>query len=609
MSKKKSKTEHEARAYLSGNKQPVHHQEGFFRKLVQTVFLQDIGKPQFKLLLGYSLLIVLLEFGAFAFKGVFSIAASRLWLLGWLICATGILHRFVRSVIDDLKAKHYLSLAFMFGIFAMLFLAAGNFDKIVIGQDATQQMAAGAQSFSVPDWNYTGKAFLNYPNRQYVLAAIPTLFLGRSIPALQIGFAYPFFLGLLLLYAGFRKWQKSEGLPEIFAMVGVSALFVFPYVTEYYIYFEHTLYPACFTMQCIGWLLLFLKKPSLYHAFAIIWTCGMMANCYTPAIASVALFICIIFLLGFFTLSRKRTLPYPKLEGKLFFYTCLNMSGVITLFAAFTFLFGRGDRITDIRSESFLQSLAATKEGYSIFFLNNPAVFSYYLLIFIVAYLVLSLLYRFGLIHLVISVWVLGIVGMSQFLKGYAVYAPSISMSRTLITVPVLVTALFLTGIEAMKKYRIKIRPLLLALIVCINIGFGIYNIFTPVVQGDAEKYFNPETIQPMKYIVRDMVSVVKKPADEKQEHSTVILYTNNIWHKNLKDYACYFLPDTDVYVLDEGEPLPAFTGRAVIYYENDAAVDPAMEQWAVKEGLSFQMDENTAFHMTRFISQTEPSH
>lgn len=608
MSKKKKRTEHRTKTNPSDNRQPVNQQNSFFKKLVQTVFLQDIGKTQFKLLVGYSVLIVLLELGAFAFRGVFSIVASRLWLLGWVVCSIGILYRFIRLVIDDLKAKHYLSLVFMSVIFIMLILAIGNFDKIVIGQDATQQMAAGTLSFSAPDWNYTGKAFLDYPNRQYVLAAIPTLFLGRSIPALQVGFAYPFFLGLLLLYVSFRKWQKSEGLPEIFTMVAVSALFVFPYVTEYYIYFEHTLFPACFTMQCIGWLLLFLKKPTLSHAFAIMWTCAMMANCYTPAIASVALFVCILFLLGLFTLSRKQNLPYPRLEGKLSFFTCLNMAAVITLFAAFTFLFGRGDRVTEMRAESFSESLAATKEGYSIFFLNSPSVFSNYLLIFIVIYLAMSLLYRFGLIHLVISVWVLGIVGMSQFLKGYAVYAPSISMSRTLITVPVLVTALFLTGIEAMRRYKIKIKPLLLALVVCMNIGFGIYNIYTPVVQGDAAKYFNPGTIQPMKYVIRDMVFAVKNASDEEQDHFTVILYTGNIWLKNLKDYTCYFLPDADVYVLEEGKPLPAFTGKAVIYYEKDAAYDPEMERRGMKEDLSFQLNEDTAFHITRFVITDKPA-
>ncbi|NLG89241.1 MAG: hypothetical protein GX494_08555 [Clostridiaceae bacterium] len=38
-----------------------------------------------------------------------------------------------------------------------------------------------------------------------------------------------------------------------------------------------------------------------------------------------------------------------------------------------------------------------------------------------------------------------------------------------------------------MKRYRIKIRPVLLALAIAINIAFGIYNIYTPVVQGDAK--------------------------------------------------------------------------------------------------------------------------
>ncbi len=41
--------------------------------------------------------------------------------------------------------------------------------------------AAGLRSFEAPDWNYTGKAFLGYPNRQYLVAALPTLVLGRTV--------------------------------------------------------------------------------------------------------------------------------------------------------------------------------------------------------------------------------------------------------------------------------------------------------------------------------------------------------------------------------------------------------------------------------------------
>ncbi|MBP7175883.1 MAG: hypothetical protein KBA53_06660 [Thermoclostridium sp.] len=607
MSKKKKKNDHQAKANPLDNKQQLNSNGNSFHKLLQTIFTQEIGKTQFKFLVGLSLLIVLLEFCAFAFKGVFSIVASRLWMLGWIFCIIGIIYMFVRLVIHDLKAKHYLSLVFIAGVFTVLILAIGNFDKIVIGQDATQQLAAGTLSFSVPDWNYTGKAFLDYPNRQYVLAAIPTLIFGRSIPALQIGFAYPFFLSLLLIYTGFREWQKKEGISQVFAMVAVSALFTFPYVTEYYIYFEHTLFPACFTMQCIGWLLLFLKKPTLLHALAMMWTCAMMANCYTPAIASVALFVCIIFLLGFFTLSKKHILPYPRLEGRLSFLTCVNMSAVITLFAAFTFLFGRGDRVTDMRTEIFMESLAATKEGYSIFFLNSPSVFSNYLLIFIVVYLLMSLLYRFGFIHFVISVWVLGIVGMSQFLKGYAIYEPSISMSRTLITVPVLVTAMYLTGLEAIKRYKIKAKPLLLTLVVIINMGFGIYNIYKPVVQGDAAKYFNPDTLQPMKYVINEMVLTVKEAEREGNDSLTLVLYTNNIWLKNLNDYTSYFLPVTKVYALSEGEPLPSPVENMVIYCDDNIAYLPADNYLLFDEDLQFSLGKNRTFGLTRYLVSNDP--
>lgn len=283
------------------------------------------------------------------------------------------------------------------------------------------------------------------------------------------------------------------------------------------------------------------------------------------------------------------------------------MSAVITLFAAFTFLFGRGDRVTDMRTEIFMESLAATKEGYSIFFLNSPSVFSNYLLIFIVVYLLMSLLYRFGFIHFVISVWVLGIVGMSQFLKGYAIYEPSISMSRTLITVPVLVTAMYLTGLEAIKRYKIKAKPLLLTLVVIINMGFGIYNIYKPVVQGDAAKYFNPDTLQPMKYVINEMVLTVKEAEREGNDSLTLVLYTNNIWLKNLNDYTSYFLPVTKVYALSEGEPLPSPVENMVIYCDDNIAYLPADNYLLFDEDLQFSLGKNRTFGLTRYLVSNDP--
>ena len=59
------------------------------------------------------------------------------------------------------------------------------------------------------DWNYTGTAFLGYPNRQYLIAALPAVFLGRSITALHLGFAYPFLIGLVMLFAEIKNWLKD----------------------------------------------------------------------------------------------------------------------------------------------------------------------------------------------------------------------------------------------------------------------------------------------------------------------------------------------------------------------------------------------------------------
>lgn len=69
-----------------------------------------------------------------------------------------------------------------------------------------------------------------------------------------------------LIADGLRKWTEHKKLAkgESLVMFCLTAVMAFPYVTEYYLYFEHTLYPLCFTLQLIGWLFHFYSKPTFF---------------------------------------------------------------------------------------------------------------------------------------------------------------------------------------------------------------------------------------------------------------------------------------------------------------------------------------------------------
>ena len=138
--------------------------------------------------------------------GLFSVAASRIWMAGGALTAAAAVCHFLAALYDDFRQRKFLSLVFLAVLLSMLCALVGDLGTAELSFESTQQIAAGLRSFAAPDWNYTGKAFLGYPNRQYLVAALPSLALGRSVVALHLGYALPFLLGVMVLYAGFRKY-------------------------------------------------------------------------------------------------------------------------------------------------------------------------------------------------------------------------------------------------------------------------------------------------------------------------------------------------------------------------------------------------------------------
>lgn len=543
-----------------------------FKKAANFILL-DLNHKKLWLFMVYTIALILLESSAFIFNANWSIFASRLWMTGWVLCALSISGYFVMAVISDIKSKNFIAIFGLIFVCGLLIYPLGKMDRMVLGQDATQQLAAGLAAFSIPDWNYTGTAFLGYPNRQYLIAALPAFFSGRSVMALQLGFAYPFYLGLMMFYASLRYWTSSLRLTPALAIISLTSLFVFPYLTEYYLYFEHTLFPVCFTLQAIGWLLFMLKKPNLLNGAGLLWTCTMLLGCYTTALGSLALFIVIIFLLGIYALYPSAKLKFNDLDKKLFFALCITISTALILLLLLSLWDGRSDRIANTRSENLIESLVAMKEGYAIYFLNKPAVFTGIFAIPIMIYLILSMSFRLRFINFIVSSWIIAIVGMTQFLKGYSIYAPSTSMSRALITIPVVVLAISMTSILFLENRKMKVHSLLLGMLLVTNLCFGTYNLTKPMMQGDGAKYFAAGILQPTKYLIEDMIQVAHANKINQLDPLVIVYYTDSIWRSNLKDYTCYTFPNATVIVLKNGQALPSevdFSVSTLVYWDDN---------------------------------------
>lgn len=600
------------------------------------IFIKPMDNKIFNILFVYAIFLILIELMSYQNVRLLVLIASRTWLFTGIIISVVIIFRGIKRFYMDVVEKRFI---FSIGSALIVLLLLMPFvitEGSVIGQDATQQMAAGLRAFSSDDWNYTGKAFLGYPARQYLIAALPATILGRTQFALRLGFALPFWTGLLLFGNSIRDYlniKRGDRKKELLVVTAVTTFFAFPYITEYYIYFEHTLFPVCFLLQLIGWFFYFVKKPTLFNSLALIWSGSMLIYCYTTALAAVALAIFIISSIVFISILIKSGKLSSKNEdrndvsaNRYFESAAMTVLLVVVSHLVFSFLFGRGDRVTDLSVSNIESLIQSAKTGLQIGLTNEYAIYTHYTLILWI-YFALSLLFVLGKLHFVISIWTLGVFVLSQVLKGYAVYLPQISYSRTLVTVPVLITAWFmilsdilsgknvLTGLVPNKsKSFVKnlykkdyIITILLAFIIIANVSIGYINISKPLVQGDAAKYFAPGHLTKMHHMIKDLSFSADKAGFSDEDEFDFILYTDDIWLKNPKDYLGYFYPNANNYVLASGQELPEnidMEDPLIIYIINATPPESVLLKFDDIETAHINDNDNRAVLLKRIIKK-----
>lgn len=540
----------------------------------------NLSDTKVNLLIGYFIMISILEILAYHRKGIFSMIVARCWLLGGTICLLGILIYFIKNIGQELKFRHYLTTGAVILLILFLFTLPGNLKFSDINQDATQQAAAGLSSFQTGDFNYTGKAFLEYPNRQYLLAALPALFLGRSIVTLHMGFGLPFILGLLLLYCALRTWAQRMKLNTVMAALPIFALFVFPYVTEYYTNFEQAIYPISFTMLAIGFFLLFLCEPNVINIVGLAWGGGIFSNSYTPALAALGLMIVFLALTIFGFLMKPKEMPFPVSSPRLAVKALLMIEINIMAFFLATLLGQRQDKLTEFRTDINYKKLIY--QSLIDFLTDKNAVFFGMFGIIVIVYLLASLIFRLKLRNFLIALWILGVIVASNLLTGYINYDPAWIMQRALIIIPVIITAVTLAAFEWMKKNNLILRRSMVAVIISSFALVGAYN-FMQINQSFT--YFN--YIQPMKYMWEDLEDVVRDNNLEAISEFNLILYTDSILMKNPADYSKFFYPNAKVYAPETGVfPKDLDSSLITIIYADQEIADTIPLSWEGAESF-----------------------
>lgn len=509
------------------------------------------------ILLFYFVVISSLELLAYGKKGIFSVAASHLWFFTGLFCLLIFAYATAKKLIKDIKNKAFFPLAGFLILIGFFCYFIGNIKYSDINPDATQQAAAGLASFSYADLNYTGTAFLGYANRQYVIAALPAVLFGRSILTLHLGFAYPFLIGLTMLFLEFREWLKQKDLNEALALLPVYALFSFRFITEYFLNFEQAITPVALTMMGIALFLRLCRKPDALSFFCLSFVGSLFCNSYTPVIASLGLLLCFLtlYVLGlFFAKYFIKQKSFTEAEP----VDCISLAAAaislilnIACFFLATLLVSRADRLDSVRQNvSFVPFILKT---WLEFFTDTNARFLGIFLLPIILYLLLSLLGRLKFHDFTIACWVFGVVLFANYMTGYdTTYEKSWILQRNMIILPVLITGMFFTLIRILKKYRRSINKTVLILFLCF---FAFAGLFHCGQEHHSFRYF--QHVQPMKFMIDYAEDTLKEHGIKDTDRFSLVLYTDSPWQSNLRDYATFFFPNASVYSLTSKDPLP----------------------------------------------------
>jgi len=514
-----------------------------------TILTKALSPKTAKILILYLLFLSVLELLAYNIGRMFSIAASHLWLVTALLCSLLLLVTAIRTFIADIRnRKLFLPVAFLL-LLALFCAKIGTLGYSDISYEAALQVAAGLDSFQASDLNYTGVAFLDYANRQYVLNALPALLLGRSVFTLHLGFAYPFLMGMTLLYLELRTRLREENIREEYALLPLYALPVFPFITEYFMNFEQTLTPVAFTMLGLSLLLRFYRKRDIAGILSLSFVGGMCCNSYTPVLAFFGFLLVFLSLWGIRTMySVRKSLTAPG-HRALLWQILLCFSLVLQLLCYFFATLGtrQKDMITTLKPE--LSLITDTFTSWFDFFTDRHALFWGIWLFPVLLYLFFSLTGLLRLHHFLVAGWMLLTVFFSGTLAGYTTYAKAHEIQRNMLIIPVFVTAFFLAAACYFKLHPVRLPRFVLPLGLAALLLLGQFNFCREHHSFTYYRY-----IQSMKYMLAYTEELLDDAGLSNTDHFRLILLTDNSLLSNLSDYTSFFYTEAEVFVASPEE-------------------------------------------------------
>lgn len=230
-----------------------------------------------------------LEIMAYWQKGYWSTIAVYIWIILGIAYFIATLAQISKVFLFDIRNKFIWGILALIITSSLVLLHPSIFTTINF--ESTEQAAAAIENVKQQDLNYTGQSFLGYPSRQYLITTLPSFFFKKAPLTLNVGYAYPFILGLFIFYAGLRTFLSKNKNEGFLCALGVLSIFPFLYVLTFVLRFEQSITPLSITLNAAGWFLIINKRPSYINFICMLWIGTLLPNVYTPGLASWTLLI------------------------------------------------------------------------------------------------------------------------------------------------------------------------------------------------------------------------------------------------------------------------------------------------------------------------------
>ena len=208
----------------------------------------------------------------------------------------------------------------------------------------------------------------------------------------------------------------------------------------------------------------------------------------------------------------------------------------------------------------------------------------------VLLYIIFSIAGAFKLHDALLSLWVLAVVFISDYMTGYTAYEKGWILQRNMIVIPVFLTGIFIVLMNFLKKHELKIPVFIQGIVLTLMLFAGLFNFSQ---QHRSFNYFR--FIQPMKHLIAYVGDTLDDQGLKVTDEFNLVVYTDNILEQNMFDYAKFFYPNAKVYIgMENIYPYMEDEELITFIYADDTRLDRLIPESDPSPGYIKMMDAVT---------------